>query len=278
MPFSALILSIIVLFCAQAANCQRHGDLVRVRSLAQAVKAKKNSLVRKLLKQQADPNGIDQDGSTPLHWACYLTHETDNMRCVELLIEHGARVNTKDQEGWTPLHWAIEKLYYKQENTTYTYPCLELLIDKGADVNVKDNNGYAPLYYLIRNIRNHYSGEETKACLKLLIDKGADVNAKDNNGFALLHHAINCKNINLAKLLLERDADVNIQDSNGNSALHYAVDFPDKQQLIELLMKYKANPDIKNNQEETVLEQAQAKQLDDEIITLLSTKEEPTTT
>jgi len=65
-------------------------------------------LVGLLLKHGADPNGQDDDGMTPLHWACGLAGEPEMVEIVELLLTHGASVDRTDSDGRTPVEHAKE--------------------------------------------------------------------------------------------------------------------------------------------------------------------------
>ncbi len=64
-------------------------------------------LCASLLKQGADVNA--QKGAlgarTPLHWATIISGSVET--CA-LLLEHGANVNAKDDDGSTPLFWACD--------------------------------------------------------------------------------------------------------------------------------------------------------------------------
>src|SRR5688572_25205984 len=58
--------------------------------------------VRSLLKERADVNGSQADGSTALHWAA----ERDNLEIADLLIAAGANVKAATRFNVTPLSLA----------------------------------------------------------------------------------------------------------------------------------------------------------------------------
>src|ERR1700704_6769083 len=70
--------------------------------LIQAVRSKDVQSVRTLLKERADVNAPQGDGTTALQWAVHL----DDLAIADLLIRAGARVNAADDDGATALHLA----------------------------------------------------------------------------------------------------------------------------------------------------------------------------
>lgn len=58
--------------------------------------------LKELLKAGADKDEKDEEGRTPLQFACGY----GELACAEELIKAGANVDAKDTEGNTPLHYA----------------------------------------------------------------------------------------------------------------------------------------------------------------------------
>jgi ankyrin repeat protein len=116
------------------------------------------------------PDGRDDLGRSPLHWACasgklhlaeqlltrpknakanihaveirektslHLAAAHDKGDIVELLLGYQANVNAKSDGGWTPLHTACDK---------GSAEIVRILLKAGADVNVKLLNGMSPLH------------------------------------------------------------------------------------------------------------------------------------
>src|SRR5215471_15803732 len=89
--------------------------------------------VQTLLKQKADVNGAQGDGSTALHWAAFR----DDLETARALLKAGADVNPKTRLGeMTPLFIAA-----KNGNSEM----IELLLGAGAGANSAGSNGTTPL-------------------------------------------------------------------------------------------------------------------------------------
>lgn len=108
------------------------------------------------------------------------------------------------------------------------------------DLNCQDEDGRSILVYAVL--------ENDILSAKTLISRGANVNLKDNNGWSPLHFAVNEYHLEIAKLLVESGAEINAKDSYGNTVIWRAV-FASKGrgEIIDVLLKNGANPDIKNN-------------------------------
>ena len=87
---------------------------------------KPNVLVYFKDKFKMDYNQKDYNGSTPLHWACYMSSENS----INFLLSWMNDVNVIDNKGQTPLHIAI---FSDRINI------IKKLLHKGADTSIKDN-------------------------------------------------------------------------------------------------------------------------------------------
>jgi ankyrin repeat protein len=194
-------------------------------------------------------NQGDQYGRTALHLAA-LALRSD---MVESLLSKGAVVNAQDDDGETPLHLA--------ESFTIT----EILLTKGrANPNIPNVDGICAIHLAVqrRDINS----------LRVLILNGASVNSADNiRWFTALHLvALPARNVwdekpsedlrlRIAQLLTGSfgpdKADLDFQDSEGNAPLHYAVQLEteDAYSLVRLLLENGANPNIRNDREQSPL-------------------------
>ena len=95
----ALALSLLMILFGVSILAAATADNVR---LVNAVKNRDTAAVRTLLKQHADPNAPDVDGTTPLIWAA---HNGDS-ETGKLLISAGANVKAANRYGVNAIHEA----------------------------------------------------------------------------------------------------------------------------------------------------------------------------
>ncbi|KAL4707589.1 hypothetical protein ACJJTC_001634 [Scirpophaga incertulas] len=79
----------------------------------------------------ADPNAIDDDGITPLGWACLRSR----IPTVMVLLDRGATIDQPDNSGRTPLGLACGG----------PVELVELLLERGASLEKVDHSGLRPL-------------------------------------------------------------------------------------------------------------------------------------
>src|SRR2546428_1373850 len=157
--------------------------------LVNAVKNRDIAMVRGLLKQHADPNAPDVDGTTPLIWAAH----NGDAETGKLLIAAGANVKATNRYGINALHEAA---------TLGDLAMMEALLKAGADPNAAYGAGETPLMLAARTGNLN--------AVKLLIDRGANVNGADEfKGYTPLMFAATENQAEVAKLLIGHGANVN---------------------------------------------------------------------
>src|ERR1700722_16596214 len=90
--------------------------------LADAAMSKDKVAVRSLLKQKADVNAPQTDGTTPLIWAV----RADDLEMTDLLLAAGATVKAANSVGATAFY---------QASANGNAAIIERLLKAGADVN-----------------------------------------------------------------------------------------------------------------------------------------------
>lgn len=175
------------------------------------------------------------DQHTALGHASWERHKD----IVEYLLANGADPNAPDKYGFTPLMMSHEPVM------------AGLLLDADAKIEQKDNEGGTALMW-----------PTTAEMIKFLLSRGANIEARDNEGKTALirtaegHYARGHATAegNMAALL-EGGADINAQDDKGRTALMNAASraaFEEESlNIVEFLLKHKANPHVKDKQGNT---------------------------
>jgi uncharacterized protein len=169
--------------------------------------------------------------------ALVLAAREGDERSAQLLLDAGADANQTTEYGWTPLLTATNNRHYKLG----TY-----LVDRGADVNLANKGAWTPLYLATDN-RNIEGGDypvpkpdmDHLAFIKILLDHGANPNAriKDDtlsrtiftmqwffeSGATSLVRAAQSGDTELLQLLLKYGADPKIPTEYGDTALTSAA-------------------------------------------------------
>jgi ankyrin repeat protein len=203
-----------------------------------------------LLRQKADVNGAQADGTTALHWAAMH----GDAALVDQLIRQGANVNAVTREGVTVLSLAA---------ASGTGVVVDALLRAGVDIKATVANGETALMTAARtgnlnavkalldhgaavNAREDLreqtalmwaAAEDHADVVQLLLERGADANAATKvvklagrrgrtvlqGGFTALLLAARQDAQQSVRLLVEHGADVNLADSGGNTALLIAI-------------------------------------------------------
>lgn len=161
--------------------------------LVEAEKNQDAAALRSLLKQNADVNAADVDGTTAL---IYAAHH-DDLDAVQLLLAAGADARTANLNHVTALSEAC---------SLGDGAMIEALVRAGADPNLTWGEGETPLMTASRT--GAISG------VKALVARGAKVNAEDGyRGETALMYAVAENHADVAKLLIDHGADVNARST-----------------------------------------------------------------
>jgi ankyrin repeat protein len=204
-------------------------------------------------------DALSELGCAPIHFAA----AADQPDVISLLLEGGADVDTRVDYPRDRVPWAGDKpvsdftpLFLAAH--AGAADAVECLLTNGADVHVKCQGwgGATVLHGMATGYANRGDVELT---VDVLGEAGIDLNAE-----APLHMAVKCGKPRLAERILYNGAGVQHQDSDGDLPLHKAVFstfFADESgeraiQLIEVLVRYGADVNAKNNSGKTPLDMA----------------------
>ena len=141
-----------------------------------------------MIRNGADVNAAQGDGTTPLHWAVYKI----DADLVGELLEHGARPGAVNRFGSSPLAEAVK---------VADAGLVEMLLNAGADAEAPNQDGQTALMLAAR------TGALDVA--ELLVRHGADVNAREAwRGQTALMWAADASSSAVAKFLIDHGADV----------------------------------------------------------------------
>src|SRR5258706_1853946 len=147
--------------------------------------------VRALIKQKADINAPQGDGSTALHWAA----QKDDLELAKILLAAGANVKATTRLGAaTPLFMAC-----RNGNAAM----VELLIKSGADLNSTGEHGTTPLMIA--------AAAGNSDAVKVLIDHGSNVDAREGaHGQTAMMFAAALGRVDAIRLLAAHGADPSV--------------------------------------------------------------------
>jgi len=162
--------------------------------LADAAMQKNMQAVRALLKQNANPNTPQADGTTALHWAA----RWDDVEIASALIRAGANPQAPNRDGATPMFLAT---------LNGSAAMIDTLLKAGADLN-------APVLSRGETALMMASRTGKLDAVKTLIARGAKVNTTENlRGTTALMWAAEQGHAAVIKFLLDSGADVNARSS-----------------------------------------------------------------
>jgi ankyrin repeat protein len=201
-------------------------------------------------------NRSGHDGKTPLH----LAISNNNFSSAEFLLQSNDVVaNTQDNHGNTPLHYAKHSSFVK------------LLLESGmANPNIPNERGFCPIHVAVQRrdvdsvncLLSHHANINVADDCKWLtplhlaaqdtIHDASFRSNKQSKGSQLRSPAVEITRL-LCAVEKPYPADLNYQDKDGNTPLHHASILQNETagEIMLLLLKTGANPNISNNRGQT---------------------------
>ena len=220
--------------------------------------------IKVLLNAGADPNIVDAEGNTWLHYAAQNILSTE---ALQVVISHGVDVdvNATNKKNVTALMTACGEMKNKD--------AINALLNAGADPDIVDADGNTWLHYAAQNI---WSTE----ALQVVISHGLgiDVNATNKkNATALMIACKGMRKKDAINVLLNAGANPNIADADGDTWLHYAAQRYEGPEILQAIISYGVNVDINatNKKNVTALMTACRNQHKDSINVLLNAGADP---
>ena len=245
--------------------------------VADAARNRNSAALQTLLRQRADVNAAQPDGTTALHWAAHW----NDLDTVNLLLRAGANAKAVNRYGATPLSEAVTAsgaamiqalLNAGADPKSLTTPdgetvlmtaartgnldAVRILLDRGADVNARESyKGQTALMWA--------AAERHSAVVGLLLDRGADWKLRSSDketrmprlsaassitpmargGFPALLYAAREGDVETAQLMLDKGVDLNYGDVDNTTAL--TVSILNKQYTFaKFLIDHGADPNI----------------------------------
>lgn len=192
--------------------------------------------------------GEESDMNAQSNHLIQAVEYNDVEKVKDILQDSSYPINETNDKGATPLLIATHKNYIE---------VAKLLIDAGADINQQDH---------IQDSAYLYAGAQGKTeILKYMIEQAEPNHAVVNRygGNALIPAAEKGHLDNVKVLLEDGKADIDHQNNYGYTALIEAVALTDGsliyQQIVQELLAYHANKELRDNYGKTALDYAKEK-------------------
>ena len=119
-----------------------NGNVGATRPLHVATEHGATTVLHLLLNAGADPNVVDQDGNTALHYAAGVSRGGPaewSAEIIDALVIKGAKINARNDDGNTALH--VVAGGGRSDNEVASTETASALLRNGADARLTDRNG-----------------------------------------------------------------------------------------------------------------------------------------
>ena len=171
-----------------------------------------------------DPNMvIDDDGHTPLHWACAM----GRIRVVKLLLTTGADIFKVNKAGQTAL---MRSVMFANNYDVRKFPELYELLHRST-LNI-DNNNRTVFHHILDVAMSKGKTHAARYYMETVLSRLSDypkeladvINFQDEDGETALTMAARCRSKRLVKILIDHGADPKIVNNDGKSTEDYILE------------------------------------------------------
>jgi ankyrin repeat protein len=218
--------------------------------------------VKILIKNGADVNVLNNNGSNPLHYAA----SRGRLEIVKLLVKSGVVLNVNDIRRQNELHFAFMGNTNKEMIKFLLGTGSRILLDgyESSVLGAAVKSNQLEILQLLHNEKNfqsaaHFATSTLYAFLKACIDNNAQIinyflkvekieSMLDSRRNTMLHHlALNVKPfVKPLEILLQKGASVNGRNMLGCSPLHLAASSGNLE-VLKLLLDFGADINSQNN-------------------------------
>jgi len=241
------IVDLLLKYTKNINNIDEHGHNLIFDALSNGSK----NLIKKIMNNKnVDINQVDKSGRTILHQSTVL----GDKEIAIALMEKGADPTIQDKSGKNFLFYAAAEGIENED-------IINKAIGLGCNINSRNNKNQTILMETLLAFYKLTSDAKNKrnsllSMVKKLIDEGGDINCEDDENETALFIAVRNEDIDSVELLLKKDnININHQNIFGATVLSVASLFSmDNLDLILLLAKNGANPNIRDYEHKTVIE------------------------
>jgi len=201
-----------------------------------------------LLDENIEKDIIDNDGNR----AIFLEPAYKNSEITNMLLKYGIDLTHKDYDERNILFYLLEN----PEDKIDLFKRIVLKYD--GILNEKELYGDTLLHHAVKLLLEKETinpNDPICQMVKVMFDYEIDAGVFNNEGYRAFDYALESERSEIVELFLKNFFDPNIVDRNGETPLSImAIKGKKYKDIITLLLSYGANPNIKNNEGETVIE------------------------